>query len=185
MKFGEITLGGRFGGYEIYNKSADRMPQDLATALPNVCNKDGWVYAPIWYWGTQLVNGVNHMLVCERVKDDIAQIVLVVINIPFNSVGGQGASLVSVTEQADLYGDLKKAFDNEMKALCGVGYKAVAFMGEQIVKGTNYYILVEGKVLYKDALKPFAGIAEINLFNGEYALIGIERLGGLGYAFTW
>lgn len=184
MKFGEIKLGGKFGGYEIYNKSADKMPQDVASALPAVCNVNGWTYAPIWYWGTQLVNGVNHMLVCRRVKGDVNQIVLVVINIPFNSVGGAGASLVSVTEQADLYGELKEAFDTKLKDLCGVGYKPIAYMGEKLVKGVNHYILCQATIQYPHST-PYAAIAEINVFQEKGNVIGIERLGGLGYAFTW
>lgn len=186
MKFGEIKLGGKCGGYEVYNKPADKMPQDLASALPAVCNVNGWVYAPIWYWGTQLVNGVNHMSICRRVKDDVDQIVVVVINIPFNSVGGKGASLVSVTEQADLYGELKEAFDTYMTDLCGVGYKPVAYMGEKLVKGVNHYILCQATIQYPNAI-PYAAIIEINSFQGKAKATNIERLGAseLGYSFSW
>ena len=179
MKFGEIKLGGRFGGYNIINESADKLPQDLASAVVSVCEDKEYMLVPIWYWGTQLVNGLNHMLVCEKVQNGKYQIVVAIINIPPNSVGGKGAKLVALLDKADLYGALKTAFDNEMKNLCGVAYHPVAYMGEKMVKGVNHYILCEANLQYPGS-RPYAVVVEMNIFGSDANVTGIERLGGLG-----
>ena len=179
MKFGEIKLGGRFGGYTIINESADRLPQDLASAVVSVCEDKEYMLVPIWYWGTQLVNGLNHMLVCEKVQNSKYQIVVAIINIPPNSVGGKGAKLVALLDKADLYGALKTAFEGHLKNLCGVGYHPVAYMGEKMVKGVNHYILCEANLQYPGS-RPYAAVVEINIFGSDANVTGIERLGGLG-----
>lgn len=178
MQFGNIKLGGRLGGFTIINQPADKLPQDLATAIPTLCPG----YVPLWYMGTQLVNGVNHAVVCSRNNE--SEIVMVIINIPPNSIGGKGASIVSILDSADLFGNLKDLFDEALNGLVGVTYKPIAFLGEQLVKGMNYFILTEAKVVYPDA-KPYPAIVEINVFQNKATLLGIERLGGLGYSFTW
>jgi len=53
MKFGEIVLGKTFGGYEIINKPADKLPQDLTSAI-GIINSN-----PLWLWVKQVVNGVK------------------------------------------------------------------------------------------------------------------------------
>lgn len=181
MKFGEVKLGGRFGGYTIINEPADRLPQDLASAVVEVCDGKGYRLVPIWYYGTQLVNGLNHMLVCEKIRGDATccQIVVAIINIPPNSVGGKGAKLVALLDKADLYGALKTAFDGQLKNLCGVGYYPVAYMGEKMVKGVNHYILCEANLQYPGS-RPYAVVVEINVFGSDANVTGIERLGGLG-----
>lgn len=178
MKFGDVKLGGKLGGYTIVNQPADKLPQDLATAIPDLCPG----YIPLWYMGTQLVNGMNHAVVCSR--NNASEIVLVIINIPPNSVGGKGASVVSITDSADLFGTLGQIFTEALNGLVGVTYKPIAFLGEQVVKGVNYFILAEAKIVYPDA-KPYPAIVEINVFQNKASLVGIERLGGLGYSFSW
>lgn len=179
MKFGEIKLGGRFGGYTIINEPANRLPQDLASAVYGVCEDKEYTLVPIHYYGTQLVNGMNHMLVCEKVQNDKYQIVVAIINIPPNSIGGKGAKLVAILDKADLYGALKTAFDGQLKNLCGVGYHPVAYMGEKVVKGVNHYILCEANLQYPGS-RPYAVVVEINIFGSDANVTGIERLGGLG-----
>ena len=179
MKFGEITLGGRLGGYTIVNQSADKLPQDLASAVVGVCEDKDYMLVPIWYWGHQLVNGTNHMLVCEKVQGSNYSIVVAIINIPPGAVGGKGAKLVALLDHADLYGALKVAFDTDLKHLCGVGYKPLAYMGEKVVKGVNHYICCQADLQYPGA-RPYAVVIEINIFGSDANVTGIERLGGLG-----
>lgn len=179
MKFGEIKLGGRFGGYNIVNEPADKLPQDLASAIVEVCMDKDYRLVPIWYWGNQLVNGMNHMIVCEKVQGDKYSIVAAIINIPPNTVGGKGAKLVALLDHADLYGALKTAFENELRLLCGVGYKAIAYMGEKVVKGVNHYVLCQADLQYPGA-RPYAVVVELNIFGSDANVTGIERLGGLG-----
>ena len=60
MQFGGIELGGALGGYEIINKPASTLPQDLASAISVVnAGKLGATYDPLWLVGKQLVNGMK------------------------------------------------------------------------------------------------------------------------------
>ena len=49
--FGGIELGGTFGGYEILNIPANKLPQDVASAMSAVNSNPllGATYNPIWY----------------------------------------------------------------------------------------------------------------------------------------
>ena len=50
-KFGGIELGEAFGGYEIVNQPADKLPQEVASAV-GVANSNpllGATYNPLWY----------------------------------------------------------------------------------------------------------------------------------------
>ena len=181
MKFGEIVLGGKFGGYEIINKSAEELPQDLASAFPDVLNKDGYIYTPVWYYGKQLVNGYNHMMVCNQFKGGLNKVAVAIINIPPGSVCGKGAKLVELALKANLYGDLNAAFEEVLApphGLLGVGYKPVAYMGSKMTKGITHYVLCEADLMYPGS-NVYPVVVAINFFNGIPTLAGIEPLGGI------
>lgn len=182
MKFGEITFGGRFSGFNMVEKPTSEIPNEVVSAVNTTCNVNGYTYTPIWYFGEkQTKNGKNHLIVCKREKDNEKQLVLIVINLPPNS-NGKNATVVSCVDSADLYGDLKEMFENSLNDVTGVKYTPLAFIGEKAVKGINYYILSIAKV---DNFEQYAVIIEVNKFMEKTTLIGIIRLGGLGYAFNW
>ena len=198
MKFGEIELGKSFGGYEIINKPADQIPQDVASAIGVVNSTPllGATYIPLWLWGKQVVNGVNYFFIAEDIrttKDKDKSIVGLIINIPpgEGSIKGEGAKIVRVIENEKLTEDVDVAFNEVVKGLCGVAYKPIAYIGKQIVKGENHYILCEAKTIYPGA-QPRAVILCINIFNGKSSVVSILPLstGGkdtptlFGYAFT-
>lgn len=86
-KFGGIELGGTLGGFEIINQPANKLPQDLASAIGIVNSEPllGATYNPIWLWGKQLVNGVNYLFIAEDIrstKNKDKSIVGLIINIP-------------------------------------------------------------------------------------------------------
>ena len=199
MKFGEIELGKSFGGYEIINKPADQIPQDVASAIGIVNSTPllGATYIPLWLWGKQVVNGVNYFFIAEDIrttKDKDKSIVGLIINIPpgEGSIKGEGAKIVRVIENEKLSEEIDVAFNEVVKGLCGVAYKPIAYIGKQIVKGENHYILCEAKTIYPGA-QPRAVILCINIFNGKSSVVSILPLstGGkdtptlFGYAFTW
>lgn len=195
MKFGGIELGGIFGGYEIVNMAATKLPQELATAIGEInSGLLGATFQPIWYVGKQVVNGVNHLLICEEIrstKDRSAGIVALVINIPPGSVGGKGAKVAEIIDEAKLEENIRVAFDSAVKSIVGVGYKAVAYVGSQVVRGTNHYFVCEARGIYPDA-KPYAALVCVNVFEGATSLVSISPIGGgsekaglFGYAFTW
>ena len=182
--FGSITTGGKLGGYKLANHSATQLPQDLATATSYLFDGDGKIlgatYKPIWYIGSQLVNGTNHLLICEQTKstkDAVKRIVAVVINI---STDGK-ASIVEIIDDADLIegtnldAKLGDKFNDALGKLLGVKYTPILYVGSQIVKGMNYYIVAEARILRNDA-EPYPVMICINVFDDIAVVISIERL---------
>ena len=193
-KFGSIEIDEKLGGYEIVNLPADKMPQDLASALYDINSSLGATYSPIWYYGNNLVNGVNHLLICKEVrstKNKDTSIVGVVINIPFGEVGGKGAKVVEVIEEAKLPPEIKTIFDNAVSQYVGVGLKPLVYVGEQVVKGKNYYFICQAHEIYKDVTDPYAVVVCINVFEDRYVVKGVVPIPVnskdtiCGYAFTW
>lgn len=199
MKLGEIELGKTFGGYEIINQPADKMPQDLASAIGTVNSNPllGATYNPLWLWGKQVVNGVNYFFIAEDIrttKNKDKSIVGLIINIPpgEGAIKGEGAKIVRVIENEKLDENVEIAFNEVVKDLRGVSYKPIAYIGKQIVRGENHYILCEAKTIYPGA-QPRAVILGINIFDGKSAVVSILPLSSgskdtptlFGYAFTW
>ncbi|MBR1695859.1 MAG: hypothetical protein IJ709_10750 [Selenomonas sp.] len=197
-KLGGIKLGGAFGGYDIVNKPCDKLPQDVASAVASVNGGLlGATFSPIWYIGKQTVNGVNHFFIAEEIrvtKTQDAHIVGLVINIPpgEGAAKGEGAKVVRIIEEAELPEEAQVAFDTATKQLLGVAYKPVAYVGSQVVRGVNHYIICEAKTIYPGST-PFAAVMCLNVFEGKVSVIGIAPLpnksdgesGLCGYAFTW
>ena len=196
MKFGEIELGGEFGGYEIINEPANSLPQDVASAV-GIVNSGilGATYLPVWYVGKQVVNGINHFLICEQVrstKNKDKGIVGLVINIPpgEGSMKGECASVVKIIEEEKLPADVRAAFETAAKSLVGVLYKAIAYIGRQVVRGVNHYIMCEARAIYPGA-EPFAAVMAVNVFEGNVSVVGVAPIKAtgdkalFGYAFTW
>lgn len=205
MKFGEFSIGGKLGGWNIVNVPATSLPEALESAVTDLFGgkKLGASYVPIWYVGTQLVNGTNHMLICKQtkqVKDAETHIVAVVINIPAGDVRGEKASIVEVINDAELIEgttpdmNLLENFKKATEKLLGVDYTPVLFLGQQVVRGTNYSFVAEAKTVRPNA-EPYAVVMTINVFQEEALVIRIEPLmfpvaevqddGVLGYAFPW
>ena len=67
--FGSITNSKLLGGWTLKLESADKLPQDVATAFGNLYGSQfGGSYRPVFYVGSQVVNGVNHKLIVERAR---------------------------------------------------------------------------------------------------------------------
>lgn len=197
MKFGEIELGGTLGGYEIINQPADKLPQDLASAIGIVNSNPllGATYNPLWLWGKQPVNGVNYLFIAEDIrttKNKDKSIVGLVINIPpgEGAIKGDGAKIVRVIETDKLSEQVELAFNDVVKELRSVSYKPVIYLGKQTVRGENHYVLCEAKVIYPGA-QPYAVVLGINIFEGKPSISSIAPIRNtdkptlFGYSFTW
>ena len=193
-KFGGIELGGTLGGYEILGIPASKLPQDAASAI-GVANSDilGATFSPIFYVGKQLVNGVNHLFIAEEIRVTKATskyIVGLVVNVPpgANADKGEGAKIVKIIQGENLAEEVQAAFDTVEKGLVGVGYEPIMYIGKQLVKGENHYIVCEAKTIYPGA-EPYAAVMCINIFEGKASLVGVAPLNAgdtlCGYAFTW
>lgn len=182
MKFGGINYGGRLGGWHLINKSCDMMPQDLASVD---FTSFGAKYEPVWLVAEQIVNGKNYMTICKITRSDEKQTVLyagVIINIPAGSVGGKGATIVQVIEDidlvegvpVDLVDQLKGYFKTATKKLQGVGFTPILYLGQKVVKGINYYVFAEAKIMYPNS-EPYGVLLEINVINNDATVTAIER----------
>ena len=194
--FGGIELGGTLGGYEIVNASANKLPQDAASAVSCVnTNLLGATYDPIWYIGKQTVNGVNHLFIAEQIRVTKATdkyIVGLVVNVPpgENAAKGEGAKVTKIIDSEKLDANIEEAFLTVSKSIVGVSYRPIMLLGKQIVKGENYFILCEARTIYPYA-EPKAVVFTVNVFEGKPSLVGIAPIGNekketlCGYAFTW
>lgn len=198
MNFGGIELNESLGGYDIVNIPANKLPQDAASAVWGAINSGmlGATYIPIWYIGSQLVNGKNHFFIAKEIrstKNKDTSIVCLVINVPpsKDSFKGDNAKLVNIIEEAKLSEDLMCLFDNTMHSLIGVGYTPLFYIGHQVVKGINHYFLAQAKGMYPGA-EPYPVMICINEFKGATSIVSIEKIEDLkessnmlNYAFTW
>lgn len=182
MKLGGITFSDLLGGYEIVNESASKLPQDVASGFHGAVSELlGATYTPIWYVGKQLVNGVNHFLICKEIrisaKHPVPMVVGLVFNIPAGegACKGEGAKVVRIIEEADLPAELRTIFDRAEKQLIGVGYKPIAYVGSQVVRGVNHYFICQAKGIYPDA-EPYAVMMVVNFFKDEVTIVSIEQL---------
>ena len=86
------------------------------------------------------------------------------------------------------------AFASVTQNIVGVGYKPVLYVGEQIVHGTNHYIVCEARGVYPGA-RPYATVVCVNICDGSASLVSVTPInasagtktatGMFGYAFTW
>jgi len=58
----------------------------------------------------------------------------------------------------------------EQKGLVGASYKPVLYVGEQLVKGTNYHFIAEQTLVLREPETHLVKMA-INEFNGEYSIV--------------
>ena len=180
MRLGGIQLNeGGLGGWELCNYPANKLPEQVATAVVKInMNLLGASYTPIRMLGTQVVNGVNYMLLAKIVRSDenhSTNIVIMVINIPAGDITGENATLVDVINHADLPGEVQDAYDDAIGSLHGVNYNPLLYVGSQVVKGLNYYIICEATVVYPGAI-PKAVVVCINSFEGKNTIVSIEPI---------
>ena len=62
----------------------------------------------------------------------------------------------SVSENTEITDEQKALFDKAMEGLLGVNYEPIAFLGSQVVSGTNYCFLCRATVVYPGATAQLA-----------------------------
>lgn len=177
---GGITLGGKYGGYELINKPVTSMPQDLASGF--YIAQEGFVgssFEPLYIVGKQVVNGINYFVIAEQtlvLAKPIKRIVGLTINIPPKSVGGKSAKIIDVvtSEVPRIPVEIEEILKNKLSELIGATHKPVTFIGEQLVKGKNYFIVAESTAVVPNA-EPYATLITLNVFE-DTASIKIDNL---------
>ena len=183
MKLGEITNAKLLGGWTLKLEKAEKLPQPLATAVDKIFGqKTCCSYVPVYYVGTQVVNGINHKLIFERNMlvsggKTIKDFAVVTINIPAGDVRGEKATKVSEEDATDfvLRDDIEKGFKKAMNDFASTTHQPILELGEQIVKGVNYHFICVSKGNYADAESYLTRVA-INNFKDHWTIAEIERL---------
>ena len=181
--FGEITNAKLLDGWTLKLEKADKLPQDLASAFGNLFGaKFGGSYVPMYYVGTQPVNGINHKLIVERTKQisggkNIKDFAVVVINIPAGDIKGERASKISEEDATDfvLRDEIEKGVKKALADFNSVNHKPILELGEQVVKGINYHFICESKGVYPNA-EPYLTRVTINNFQDNWTIDQIVRL---------
>lgn len=173
----EIVPGPVLGGWEL---NVDDTKAFLPEGFEEVFNKAmegyaGMSFKPVAYLGSQVVSGLNHMVLCQGtavVPDAQPELKVVVIyqdlednaeikNVTDFDLGkiaaqestGTEAGLAGGWNVTDTFGvanmpaDAQKAFDSALEGLTGVDYQPMALLGRQVVSGTNYAILCHGSTV--------------------------------------
>lgn len=181
--FGEITNAKLLGGRTFKMQRADKLPQDLASAFAALYGgRVGGAYKPLYYVGTQVVNGINHMLIVERTMlvsggKEVKDFAVVVINIPAGDFKAEAATVVSEVDATDfvLRDDIEKGIKKALVEFTGANHKPILELGEQIVKGKNYHFICESRGIYPNA-EPYLTHVSINNFQDNWTIDQIERL---------
>ena len=181
--FGEITNSKLLSGWTLKLESAEKMPQDLATAFGKLFGtKLGASYMPVFYVGDQLVNGTNHKLIVERNRivsggKTIKDFAVATINVAPLDVRAAKATLVSEEDATDfvLRDDIEKGVKRALKDFTGAEHKPILELGEQVVKGINYHFICESKAVYPNA-EPYLTHLVINNFQDNWTIEQIIKL---------
>jgi hypothetical protein len=136
----------------------------------------GASYVPLRLIGTQVVNGINYMFIAKETlsdKDKTTNIVLWVINIPAGDITGEKAEQVEVISEATLPPEVEDAFDAAIGQLTGVNYTPLLYIGHQVEKGLNYYVLWEATPVTLNAV-PKPVVVCVNTFEGKNTVVSVE-----------
>lgn len=172
---------GALGGISFIGQSTRSMPQDLAS---------GWDYAfegftgssfnPIIILGAKITNGINYYVIAEQTvitAEPQKKIAIVEINIPAGSVGGKGASLVSITnsDNANIPENIKLLLDQATSKLLGNRSAGIMYIGYQIVSGMMFYIIGESQVVRPGSM-PYPVLMKLWVKPNGETEISMERI---------
>ena len=188
--YAEVLSGGWEvnGGYTSMSKN----PAANAAFKKAISELDGVSYKAVAVLGTQIVAGTNYAILCKAtpvypdaapevkvmyIYEDLAgnaeitsfqTIIGEALDGGFATNGGK----IALSKKKDVYSAFKKA----MKDLVGVSYKPVAYLGSQVVAGSNYLILCRSRVVYPNAPYGWSLITVNKALDGSVSLVDINTL---------
>lgn len=179
---GEINFNsGALGGINFIGQSTKSMPQDLATGWDIAF--EGFVgssFNPIILLGAKITNGINYYLIAEQtvVTAELQKkIAIVEINIPAGSIGGKGASIVSITNsnEPNIPENILVLLNQSASKLLGSQNTGIMFIGSQVVNGLMYYIIGESKVV-RPGSTPYPTLIKLWVKPNGETEINVERI---------
>ena len=159
----------KFGKWEA--KFSKNFPQKIASAVSGELNLVGATYEAFAYLGSQTVTGVNHAVLAEQTVlcgKDVKNAVMLIFNEKSDSMdvsltdirriveaGGElGGPQVAVS--LDVPAEAQKALDEALEGWVGTSIKPVAYLGQQVTKGTDFILLAEVTPVVPDATADLA-----------------------------
>lgn len=157
---------------------------------------EGYTYEPIAYLGSQVVAGTNYAILCkgEVVSPDAEpayEIVYIYENLEGNAevtgnktlIGGQDDKAMDGAYEAndgdaaiDQNADVKAVFDKAFDGLVGASYEPIAYLGSQVVEGTNYLGFFRESPAVQNPVSEFNLVTAYEDLDGNVTLGDIETV---------
>ena len=194
------------GSWQVNKKaSAVKLPKAVKKAFNNATKKYvGMTFVPMAYYGKQVVAGTNYVLICKATtvtKKPVTSLKKVTI---FVNLKGKAKitkvknfKLASYTKDKDytvskmpggwsvpkyytVATDMPKAavkaFNKSTKKLTGNQLVPMAYLGKQVVAGTNYMFLCHGKTTTKDPVNTIQVVTVNKNLKGKATISSIYSL---------
>ena len=91
-------------------------------------------------------------------------------------IGDKTAGGWTVAEDTNLTPDQLDVFDQAMEGYTGVGYEPVAYLGSQLVSGTNHCYLCKATVVYPNATPEYSLVYIYESLNDKPAIANITDI---------
>ena len=82
----------------------------------------------------------------------------------------------TVSENIEITEEQKAVFDKALEGLLGVNYEPLAYLGSQVVAGTNHCFLCRSTVVYPGAVPQLALVYIYEALDGHAEILNIEML---------
>lgn len=130
---------------------------------------NGYFYEPVALLGTQVVSGVNYVFLCKSTLDAKAgpkpmKLTYVYVNTSGEAkfMGDKNVTLPGTdgeqkpggwayAKDSTVTADIQKIVEKASQTRLGANYEAIAYLGSQVVAGTNHAILVKSTPVIKDS----------------------------------
>lgn len=188
----DMPISGGWSVNESSNVSLSKNPEAKAAFRKATAELVGVNYQAIALLGTQIVAGTNYAVLCRStaVYPDAQpeiQIMYIYEDLEGNAeitgfqtiigeqlAGGFTANggKLAIKSNKSIYKTYKKA----MKGLTGVSYAPAAYLGSQVVAGTNYMVLCRSQVVYPNAPYEWSLVTVNKDIEGKSSLVDIETL---------
>ena len=155
----------------------------------------GYEYEPIALLGTQIVSGTNYSILArgKSVVPDAEpsyEIITIYEDLEGNAeihgekalVGGEGKEAVGAFTANDgeydfsKNAEVKAIFDKAFDGFVGASYEAVAYLGSQVVAGTNYLAMFRKTPTFPDAEPSFVLVTVYEDLKGNTEVQGMDEV---------
>lgn len=166
---------------------------------------EGAALEPLSVIGTQVVAGTNYAFLCKSVSDTAGATSTLAVVIVYADLGGNasvtsssdfdvtgvfnaqaqasetlnGGWYTEVSEAVTLPDNVQKAFDKALEEYVGVSLMPMAYLGSQVVAGTNYLILCNMTTV---TAEPVSAPALVKIYEDLEGNASVEEIAAIDVA---